>query len=240
MKTESKKKISEEIFEQMKHMIVSGQWKPGDKLPSEKELTEIFHASRISVREPIKQLVSLGMLETRHGAGTFVRGFNEDQFTIPIASMIYGQKLTKNDILQILDLRQIEIIITGLAAEKCDKEGIQELWRIYHQMEEGQNDPHVHLSSDYAFHLQISKMTQNPYLVKICRLLYETLEEALKTIVVIMGPQKALYYHNKLIDTISRHYVIEAKATMEEHLKTTIDAVKAIPETSNIFADYSK
>ena len=55
-----------------------------------------------------------------------------------------------------------------------------------------------------------------------------------------MGPQKALYYHNKLIDTISRHYVIEAKATMEEHLKTTIDAVKAIPETSNIFADYSK
>lgn len=238
--TKPRKKISEEILGQMKQMIISGQWNPGDKLPSEKELTEIFHASRISVREPIKQLVSLGMLETHHGAGTYVRAFNEEQFTAPIVSMMYAQKLTKKDILYILEVRKIEMMIAGMAAEKSDRAGIQELKQIYRVMDEGYNDPDTHARSDFAFHLQISNMAQNPYLLQICRLLYDSLKQALKTIVVIMGPQKALYYHEKLIDTISRHYVCETKATMEEHLRTTIDAVEAIPETDGIFFQNKK
>lgn len=235
MNAKPKKTVSEEILAQMKQMIILRKWQPGDKLPSEKELTEIFHASRISVREPIKQLVSLGMLETRHGAGTFVRTFNEQQFTAPIASMMYGQKLSKKDILHILELRKIEIMITGIAAEKSDSTGVQELQRIYHVMEQNHNDPATHISCDLAFHLQISNMAQNPYLLQICRLLYDSLEQALKTIVVIMGPQKALFYHDKLIDTISRHYAFEAKAIMEEHLKTTVEAVESIPESSDLF-----
>ena len=229
-----KKKVSEEVLEQMKQMIISGQYQPGDKLPSENELGQMFHVSRIPIRESIKQLASLGMLETRHGAGTYVRTFNEDQFTAPMAS-IYIKKLTKRDIIYILEVRKIEIMIAGMAAEKSDEDGIEELWRIHHLMEKGRNNPAIHISSDLAFHMQISKLAQNPYMSQICRLLYESLGQALQTIVTIMGSQKALYYHEKLIDTISRHYTHEAEAIMEEHLKTTIEAVQAIPETDNIF-----
>lgn len=230
-----KKKVSEEVLEKMKQMIVSGQYQPGDKLPSENELTQMFHVSRISIRESIKQLTSLGLVETHHGAGTYVRQFNEEQFTAPIASMIYTKKLMKKDILYILEVRKIEIMIAGMAAKKSDKEGVEELWRIHRAMEEGYMDPAIHFSSDLAFHMQISKLAQNPYLSQICRLLYESLEQALQTIVTIMGPQKALYYHERLIDTISRHYVHEAEATMEEHLRTTVEAVEAIPDTDEIF-----
>lgn len=234
MNNHLKKKRGEEIFEQMKQMIVSGQWQPGDRLPSEAQLMEMFNASRISVREPLKQLASLGLVETRHGAGTFVRKYNETTFIAPIQSL-YAQTLSKKDVLAILEVRQIEVIAAGLAAERSNENSVQTLKKIQAKMETGLDDPKIHRSTDLDFHLQICKMTENPYFFEVCRLLYEALDKALVAIVPIMGPQKALHYHSKLIDTIARHYVNEAQAVMREHLQTTVAAVEAMPEDSEIF-----
>lgn len=232
--TKASGKKGEEVFEQLRQMIVDGKYKPGDKLPSENELCKIFNVSRISIRESIKQLKSLGLLETHQGAGTFVRKFNEEQF-ISSFMPIFIKKLTKKDILHILEVRKIEIMIAGMAAERSTQEGVDELWRIYYAMEKEQDNPEMHYRTDLAFHMQICKMVNNPYLSQICRVLFEALEQAMMTIVTIMGPQKALHYHRKLIDTISKHYVHEAEFTMAEHLKTTIDAVESLPETDSVF-----
>jgi len=229
-----RKLVSEEIFEQMRQMIISGQWTSGERLPSEQKLMEMFSASRISIREPLKQLASLGLVETRHGAGTFVRSFNEDNFIAPIQP-VFAQTLTKQDVLYILEVRQIEIIATGIAAEQSDSDGVNELRRIQAQMETEKIDPQTHHKTDFEFHLQICKMTKNPYFFQVCRLLYESLSTALESIVRIMGPQKALYYHPKLIDTINNRYVHEARAVMQEHLSTTVEAVKSIPEDADVF-----
>ena len=64
-----RKKVSDEVFEQIKGMIVSGNWKPGDKLPSEKELTELFGVSRVTIREALKKLASYNIIETSQGRG---------------------------------------------------------------------------------------------------------------------------------------------------------------------------
>lgn len=235
METESKKKVSEEIFERLKQMIISGQWAPGDRLPSEKKLMDMYSASRISVREPLKQLAGLGLVETRRGSGTFVRGFNENSFIAPMQSILV-QTLTKQDVLYILEVRRIEIIAAGLAAERSDSPGVEKLRRIQSDMESGLGDPMIHRATDLEFHLQICKMTNNPYFFQVCRLLYESLEKALTAIVPIMGPQKALYYHAKLIDTIERHYACEAESVMCEHLDTTTDAVKAMSSDASVFS----
>ena len=233
-----KKKVSEEVFEQIKQMIVSGQWTPGERLPSEKDLMELFNVSRIPIRESLKQLVALGLVETRRGTGTFVRKFNGDSFSAHIQP-VFTQALTKQDVLYILELRQIEVIAVGLAAEHSSKEEVEKLQQIQANMEVEQLDYRTHHEADLEFHMQICKMTANPYFFQVCRLLYDALNPALASIVRIMGPQKALYYHPRLIDTIANQYVHEARAIMREHLSTTEKAVKAMHEDSDVFLQRS-
>ncbi len=236
--TENRKHtVSEDIFKQLKEMIVSGRWAPGERLPSEKQLMERFGASRISVREPLKQLASLGLVETRHGAGTFVRSFNSSSFIAPMQSLL-AQRLSKEETLAVMEVRQIEVITAGLAAERCTEADVARLREIHARLEQASaaGNAMQHQQADFDFHLQICEMVGNPYLLAICRLMYEAIGRALLSIVNIMGPYRALHYHGLLIDTISRHYVYETKAVMQEHLQTTVDAVKAIPADSEVFA----
>lgn len=230
-----KNNLGDEIFDKMRHMLVSGQWQPGERLPSEKKLMEMFQASRISIREPLKRLAGLGLVETRRGAGTYVRSFNEELFTASMQPMLYAQSPTKQDILYILEVRRIEIIVAGIAAEQSSESDIEVLRALHEKMKKNCHVPELHRELDLEFHLQICRMTNNPYLLQICKLMYEALDKALTYIVSIMGPEKALYYHARLLDTISRHYVREAEAIMEEHLYSTVEAVKAIPDNSEIF-----
>ena len=234
MVTSLKKSLSEEIFEQMKQTIFSRQWMPGERLPSEQKLMEMFGASRMSIREPLKQLAGLGLVESRRGAGTFVREFNIDSFIAPIQP-VFVQTLTKQDVLDILEVREMEVVVVGIAAERAGKSGVEKLIQIQAQMENAQDDPKVHQETESKFHLQICNMTENPYFFQVCKLLYNTLNTALEAIVRIMGPQKAMYYHPLLIDTISKRYVHEAKAIMKEHLLTTVEAVRSIPEDADVF-----
>ena len=232
---EEKRTITEDIFEKMQKMIVSGAWPPGEKIPSEKELMSLFHASRISIREPLKQLVSLGLVETRRGSGTVVRNFNEESFIAPMRST-YTQSLTKQDVLSILELRQIEVTIAGISAERATEAEVESLRRI--QKNFLSEDSFIQQQTDLEFHLQICRMTKNLFFLQVCSLLYQVLEKALVSIVPIMGPQRAIYYHTKLIDTISHHYIYEARAAMEEHLATTVEAVKMIPADADFFARF--
>ena len=64
--------IKQQVFEQLRNDIVRGTWPPGNRLPSENELGVKFGCSRISVREALHMLASLGLVEMRHGDGTFV------------------------------------------------------------------------------------------------------------------------------------------------------------------------
>jgi len=229
-----KKRVSDEIFEQMKQRIFSGQWIPGGRLPSEQKLMEEFGASRISIREPLKQLAGLGLVESRRGAGTFVRAFNEDAFIAPIHPMLV-QTLTKQDVLYILEARQVEVVAAGLAAMRADRHGVELLRQIHEKIEVEHLDYHAHISADYDFHMQICKMANNPYFYQICKLLQETLGPALESIVRIMGPEKARFYHPKLVSTIENGYAHEARAVMQEHLDTTVEAVRLIPEGAEVF-----
>ncbi|MDE7214060.1 MAG: winged helix-turn-helix domain-containing protein, partial [Anaeroplasmataceae bacterium] len=65
--------VSEQIFEQIKEKIISGELKPGDKLPSENEFCKIYGVSRIAVRQALNTLLTLGLIETKFGEGSFVK-----------------------------------------------------------------------------------------------------------------------------------------------------------------------
>ena len=80
-----KKRVSDEVFEQMKNNIVSGEWAPGARIPGELELVELFQVSRVSVREAIHRLVGMGVLTIRRGEGTFVSEILPSDYFVPAA-----------------------------------------------------------------------------------------------------------------------------------------------------------
>lgn len=235
-----RKSVSQEVYDQMLRNISSQLWPAGSRIPPEKSLMQMYSVSRISVREAIKQLASLGLLETIQGSGTYVREYNPDMFMAPLSAAIYGMQLTRKDILDIMGVRELEIFITGQAAERSTPEGVAALRAIQEKLAQNCKNPILHVQYDCEFHLQICRMTNNPYLFEISRALYDALEKAMVSISKIMGADQAIHYHGRLIDTIDRHYISEARATMEEHLRTTVEAVENIPEEDSRFFRVSK
>src|SRR5204862_6433449 len=80
-----KTKVYEVVVEQIKGLITEGRIKPGDRLPPERELAELFKASRNSVRDAIRVLEQMGLIESRQGDGTYVRTLSADELTEPLA-----------------------------------------------------------------------------------------------------------------------------------------------------------
>ena len=68
--------VGQMVFDQMQELLIRGEWKPGDRLPSENELAEMFNVSRITIRQALQKLSVLGLVETRFGEGSVVKTFD--------------------------------------------------------------------------------------------------------------------------------------------------------------------
>ncbi len=179
MRTEesSKKNGSESvvqrIIDQLVDAVISGKIKPGEKIPTETEMAEEFGVGRNSVREAIKILVHLGVLEIRRAEGTFVLdGFSESM----IDPMIYGIILQKEDSSEdLMELREMmEVGVMQLAMKKLDQYDIYNLEEKLDQMKKeiskGPENVGRVFEADNEFHSAISDMGQNPLVEKINRI----------------------------------------------------------------------
>lgn len=157
----NKLKVSDAVFEQLKQNILRQEQQPGSKLPSENELAEMFGVSRTSVRSAIQRLVSLGLVETRNGDGTYVKELNVSSFMDPIFSTInYKTK----QVLEILEFRlAIEMLSCRLAAQYASFQQIEELHAIVENMqkEAKNNNPKQYSVEDMKFHRCVAEMSKN-------------------------------------------------------------------------------
>ncbi len=111
------KKIWEEIVEQLKTMITNGELEPGDKLPSERDMSESMGVSRASVREALITLEAIGILEIKPGEGTFVRQTSDAETFAPLAMVL---ALERNPGAQMMEVRRVlETEMAALAAERA-------------------------------------------------------------------------------------------------------------------------
>lgn len=178
---------------------------PGDKLPTEIELAESFGVGRNSIREAIKILVYLGVLEVRRAEGTFVcEGFSESM----IDPMVYGIILDTTDSYEnIMELRGLmEVGVMQLAMEKYTQEEIQHLGVILKKMEDeiakGAENVENVFQADNEFHDTISNMGENPLVDKISRvvqvLTYSIRFHTVKTMLESGRGKELLDAHQKL------------------------------------------
>lgn len=180
------------VINSLTEAMLQRKLRPGDKLPTEIELAESFGVGRNSVREAIKILVYLGILEIRRAEGTFVcEGFRESM----IDPMIYGIILDTSDSYKdLMELREMmEVGVMQVAMEKYTPEDLEHLAALLEKMREeiskGAGNVQNVFEADNEFHIAISNIGNNPLVDKINKVVrvlthairYETVKRILET-----------------------------------------------------------
>lgn len=216
--------VKNQVFEQLRDRIMERTWSPGSKIPSENALALTFGVSRVSIREALQMLATLGLLETRHGGGTYVLEYSGAIFLNPLLPML---ALDTPDILHVLEYRKIvEKGIVSLVVKRAGSPEIAELEQAYRAMEEYKDDARAFAQADLSFHLALAKATGNPVVIKVNAVITDILKVSMYGIVDSLGAKDGLQYHRSILDAIKARDGVRAEALMEEHVERTIRRLK--------------
>lgn len=218
-----KNSISDQIYDQIKENIITGEWKIGTRIPSENELTQMLSVSRVPIREALQRLSALGMIETRQGEGTFVSEPNPGTFMNSLIPMLALNKKSMMDILQYR--RIVEAESAALAAQNRDEEDVEAMEKTLLLMKQIP-EPCIEFShADLEFHLNVAKATKNSLIYGAYSIVREILISYYKKINEIMGIERAVKYHTLILEAIKDRDEERARRWMKEHIDTTIDDI---------------
>jgi len=232
--------VSDQVFEQMKSLILSGNWLPGTRLPSENNLADLFGVSRITIRQGIHRLAALGLAETRSGEGTYICTLSDRQ---SISSLVPIAYLNDDNMLSVLEFRKaIEGYTAELAAKKSNADDIAKLEIIYEEMERNKDDLNEYSEADYCFHYELAVISRNSLIIECYNLIGDIFRTAMKYIVKKRGHSQGLYYHRLIIDKISAKDAEGCRLIMTRHIDDTYaDMVSHMGEqTSSTTVLFSK
>jgi len=218
-------KVSDEIANQIKQLIIDGKLKPGDKLPPERELIKQFGVSRPSLREALNALVAMGFLEVRQAKRTFVRSVVSKLIEDPIALLI---KADTQKIFDLIEVRKaIETWAAYQAAQKASREDIQQLEAITHEMQKAFEEGRSWEKQDADFHLAIAKATHNTIHMHIMSGIYDLLKESMSRIFVDREQVKKLMkHHHQIYLAIKNRSPEKAREKTLDHLNYVEEEVK--------------
>lgn len=223
VKTES---LRAQVYAQLKASLLDGVWKVGEKLPSESELCATLGVSRVTVRAAIQQLEILGLVETRHGGGTYVRNFSSATEVDRFHPLIQVNKV--KDIITVLEYRKIvEKGTIGLAADRMSAEDIAYLDEMVENMQKFTGNAEKCAEADHQFHHRIAESTKNPIILKVYNLINDMLATAMVDIVRVLGNEMGLRYHHQIIDALRSGDKEACESIMEQHIDETIDRILA-------------
>ena len=218
--TVTNKKVYEYVIEQIQSMILSGVFQKGDKLPSERELSEKMEVSRTSIREAIRVLETMGVVESRQGEGTFVCSNINSSFIEPL-SMIF--MLNNGEPKDILELRKIiELETVRLAAQRGSDEDLEELSNMMSKLKLS-NSESERVLIDKKIHEKIASMSGN-YLIESVFFTASTLFErfiknAREEMVSCKDGNKILMIqHESIVNAIIERDSNKAYNAMKDHL----------------------
>lgn len=196
--------VVEKIIAQLTKAITGGRYAIGEKLPSEFELMEELNVSRNSLREAMKMLATMGIVEIRRGDGTYIC----TQFKPGILdSIIYSLIFESSSDEEIIELRQtLDEAVMKMAMKKCSREELAILQSYVDKMRyhfKNGDIPHA-AKCDYDFHLFLAECCKNVFLSRIVRGVYQLFEQSIeKNIRTEEQFAKADEYHQDIINCLT-------------------------------------
>ena len=224
----SHSQLTMQVVDHVRALVSSGELKPGDRLPPERELARSLKISRSSLRAGIGFLAAMGVLKSRHGAGTFVSSGPPalDSSSLTVLGALHGFQP-----MQMFEARLvIESAVAALAAERATNDHITELAEEVAEMYAAMDDPQEYLIHDVRFHRTIARASCNPILGALMETITASLYETRRdTVDNASDLKEAAEHHREIYRAIRARNPKAARAAMEEHLNLARVAQAAEP-----------
>ena len=220
LKPIKKKKLFEEIITAIENYIQVEDISPGDKLPSENELSAIFQVSKTAVREAMSVLQANGIIEKRSGAGIFLKDINGES----IGERVTNHLLNRKELYEILEFRRgIETEAVALAAERATEEDMVLILQAHDKLKEAHSNGELGLEEDYMFHYSIILASHNSIYREVFDIVAEKFEEGMRLSKMqsSMVPgrfQAVMLEHEKIIEALCNKDSKAAADAMRLHL----------------------
>jgi GntR family transcriptional regulator, transcriptional repressor for pyruvate dehydrogenase complex len=208
--------VVDEIVERLIGLIIDEGLKPGDQLIPERELMARLEVGRSSLREAIKTLCALGVLEIKRGTGTFIGYGDTSILTKPLS---WGLFMNQGSIQQVIEARSvIEVALAGWAAERASDEEIAAIGTLLTQLESSQDEMAAYVENDLAFHLGIARAAHNDMLATVLVMFQHILRVWMETTYQESGnTTTSMALHRKIYAAIQGRDEAAARKGMAEH-----------------------
>jgi len=223
MRPVNRNSLSDEIVEQIIGLISRGVLKPGERLPSEKELCLRFGVGRTTIREALRSMAVMGILDGRVGEGTFVSGDSRKYLE---KALQWGLLIDRKSVNDLVETRlMLESQTAYAAAARATEENLQEIEETLEGMQKSLDRPAEYLEHDLRFHLAIARATQNQILYNLLSMtrgyLQTWISESLSkpsTRKMRARAESSVREHQKILQALRKRKPEEARQAMTEHI----------------------
>jgi GntR family transcriptional repressor for pyruvate dehydrogenase complex len=212
-------KISDEVYKQLVSLISNGQLKPGEKLPSEREMASDLGISRQSIREALYRAEIMGMVEVRQGEGSFVLSSVRESLKPPLSVLL------EEEAGRIFEFLEVRKLIEGWCAEKAaiaaTADDLEEIGRILERMESIIPTDREWEAVDVEFHLSIAAATHNVIAMHLMEALKDSFGSFFRFRKAFSRPEKKdllWQHHHEIYEAISQRDSSLAKQKIVAHL----------------------
>lgn len=211
--------LTERTEQQIEELILSQALKGGDRLPSERELGEQIGVSKTVIREAIRSLSAKGLVEVRMGSGMYVQHLGPDLLINPLHILLRTHAIKPENIQEVREA--LEINLAALAAERAEAVDIEAMERAVTALKKKSLTPAEFAAADLAFHNAVAEAANNPIFTLLVGMLNNLMLQVREQVFQADGQasaNRALRYHQKILDQIKLHDVAGARQAMMEHL----------------------
>jgi DNA-binding FadR family transcriptional regulator len=215
-----RQRLSEQVAQHLRELIVEGEMAAGQALPPERRLAQRFGVSSVVVREALSSLSVTGLVEIRHGVGSFVTSPDQWRIEEPFGALIRSGRI---DPWHMVEARAvIEVEMSALAALRRDEEAIQLLDAALAQMAESLHDPVANVDADMAFHRALATGSDNPALwILLQPMLAPILAGMFRGTSLPTATARALAEHRNIRDAVVAGDASAARLAMRAHMETS-------------------
>jgi GntR family transcriptional repressor for pyruvate dehydrogenase complex len=226
---------AEIVVRHVRGLIERGELRPGDRLPPERELAVQLGVSRPSVRAGLRSLAAIGILQTRHGAGTFITDGPPTLGAEPLSFLAALHGFTRDEMFEAR--RALEVGVAGLAAERATDEQIATIAEEVTGMYASLDDPQGFLIHDIRFHRAVATASGNPILASLVEMVSALFyEHRRKTAQHGRDLKDAAQMHRVIYHAIRAHDPKRARAAMSDHLLLAQQAQSLEPDEIDLRA----
>jgi GntR family transcriptional repressor for pyruvate dehydrogenase complex len=236
--------LAAEVARRLVDYLLSGGVEPGGRMPSERQLAEAFGVGRSAVREAIAALTLIGLIEVRHGDGTYLK--RPDSPLLPQV-VEWGLLLGEQRTIDLVEARQlIEVDIAGLAALRRTEEDLDGLQRILARMEQESRDDAqtaAFVDADVEFHLRLAEMARNSALRDVLSSIQALLRAWIGRVIAEGYRDISYAEHVPIFEAVRAHDARAAEEAMDAHMRSaagrlqvTLEQLRGLEDAKADFA----